>query len=204
MDCLKILVVEDDAIVADDICNCLVELNHIPIGPAYNINKAKELFKSTDPKMALLDIHLDGHLDGIEFVKWMAELRTVPVIFLTAFADEKTFNKAKEVHPAHYLIKPFDKVRLKIAIEIAKTNFYFSNGEHQFLKRLDNFNLNLTYPLSRREMEVIKILAGGCSNRELAIKLHLSEHTVKSHLKTIFLKTQSKSRTELLSKINHF
>lgn len=202
MESLRILVVEDDAFIADDICSCLQELGHISVGPAYNLNSGKELIQKKAVQLALLDIHMEKALDGIELAKWINENCPVPIIFLTAFADEITLHRAKEVHPAHYLVKPFDKLRLKVAIEIAAANYYSPDTMYRNQKRLYRFNLQLNTPLSTRELEVVRGLIQGLSNKELAETLHLSEHTVKSHLKTIFLKTEARSRTELISKIN--
>ena len=202
MEKLRILIVEDDAIVATDIKNCLLELGHQPIGPAYNIAQAKKLIENSDLQLALLDIHLKNPMDGVELAEWMTEVKPVPIIFLTAFADEITLSRAKAVHPSQYLIKPFEKVQLKIAIEIAGTNYYFPDSEHQISRKLYKFNLQLYKPLSNRELDVLRFLVEGYSNREMSEKLYLSEHTIKSHLKNIFLKTEARSRTDLISKIN--
>lgn len=69
-------------------------------------------------------------------------------------------------------------------------------------KKLQEFNKLLADPLSKREIEVLTALENGLTNKELAEKLFVSEHTIKSHLKNIFIKTEVKNRTELLSKLN--
>lgn len=201
MESLKILIVEDDAIVADDIKSCLEELGHCPVGPAHESVKARQLLSCEKPQLALLDIHLQSHMEGIDLAEWMLIHRPVPVIFLTAFSDEITLSRAKAVHPAHYLMKPFDKMQLKIAIEIAGSNYYQSDSKQLLTRRLFKFNRHLTCRLSSRELEVLRFLAEGLSNREMAEKLYVSEHTIKSHLKSIFLKTDARSRTDLISRI---
>lgn len=201
MEGLRILIVEDDAIIADDIKNCLTELGHSAIGPAHKLESARKLLENTRPQLALLDIHLENHMDGISLAEWMLIHRPVPVIFLTAFSDEITLSRAKAVHPAYYLIKPFDRLQLKIAIEIAGSNYYETDNSQLLSRRLYKLNRQLSCPLSSRELEVVKYLAEGMSNIEIAGRLFVSEHTVKSHLKNIFLKTESRSRTDLISRI---
>lgn len=199
---LRILVVEDDAIVASDIADYLRELGHRPLGPAYTLKQAKTLIETNEFHLALLDIHLQNPTDGIELAEWMFDRKPVPVIFLSAFTDDLTISRVRKVHPAHFLVKPFDKTQLKIAIEIAKTNFYAPDSSQQISRQLYKFTQNLSHDLSKSEIGVLKLLTEGYSNREMAEKLYLSEHTIKSHLKNIFLKTEAKSRTDLISKLN--
>jgi len=203
MQSLKILVVEDDAIVAEDICQCLRNLGHNILGPAYNIDDARLLIHTTKPQLALLDINLEQPEDGIELASWLRLHLPIPVIFLSAYADEFTLEKAKEVHPEHYLIKPFNKQQLRIAIEIVGYNFYNPNAEQQKTLKIHRFINQLEESLTDRETEVLALLEQGLNNRQIAEKLYLSEHTVKSHLKNIFIKASAQSRAELISKINH-
>ncbi|TVR83967.1 MAG: DNA-binding response regulator [Saprospirales bacterium] len=165
-------------------------------------SKRNFFFETEDIQLALLDIHLQKHMDGIELAKWMSDHNPVPFIFLTAFRNEITLEKAKAVHPAYYLVKPFDKTQLKIAIEIAGSNYYNPNSEQQLSRKIYKFNRSLFTPLTSREIEIMRHLAVGLNNRELSQKLFLSEHTIKSHLKSIFLKTGAKSRADLIGRIN--
>ncbi len=199
---LKILILEDDAIVAEDIRHYLAELGHCPLGPAFTVNDAIKICDGDRPEMALLDINLSGSKDGIDFARWLSANLPIPVIFLTAYADIFTLEKAKEVHPEHYLIKPFNKQQLKIAIELAGYNYYHPNSEQQRNLRFFRFNQQLAEPLSERELDVLKCLDDGFNNRQIAEKLFVSENTVKTHLKNIFMKTDAQSRTELISKIH--
>jgi DNA-binding NarL/FixJ family response regulator len=203
MSTLKILVVEDDAIVAEDIRQCLSFLGHIVLGPAYHAESAKALVQQTKPHLALLDIDLSTGEDGISLAKWLKTNFPLPVIFLTAFADQFTLERAKAVHPEYYLIKPFNSTQLKVAIEIAGFNYYEPDIQQQHTFKIHRFVSQLKEPLSCRETDVLKLLEQGLNNRKIAENLYLSEHTVKSHLKNIFLKADIKSRAELISKINH-
>ena len=203
MEHLKILVVEDDAIVAEDIASCLIDLGYTPIGPAFDIESAKDLALENTFHLALLDIHLDDREDGIHLAKWIKEKFPVPIIFLTAFSDSITLSKVKEIHPEHYLVKPFNDAQLKAAIEITVNNFYHPNPSQEKLTKIFKLNQKLNEPLTEREMEVLSLLDEGLSNQQIAEKLFVSENTVKTHLKNIFLKTASSSRTDLIKKLHH-
>ncbi|NJD77008.1 MAG: PAS domain S-box protein [Candidatus Methanoperedens sp.] len=115
----KILVVEDEVIVADDIQKSLNNLGYavpaiVSSGEAA-IKKAGEYI----PDLVLMDIVLQGGMDGIETAKQMRSLFDIPVIYLTAYSDKKVLEKAKITEPFGYIIKPFKERELKIALEIA-------------------------------------------------------------------------------------
>src|SRR5690554_6886367 len=110
MNKLRILVVEDDPVVADDIQTCLESLNYSVLGPAYDAETALLLCAENDFDLALLDIHLNKHGEGIELARNIKEQKAVPIIFLTASGDDLTLAKAREIHPEQYLLKPFNAV----------------------------------------------------------------------------------------------
>jgi two-component system, response regulator PdtaR len=202
MEQIKILVVEDDAIVAEDIANCLAELGHLPIGPAYDIETAKELANENPFQLALLDIHLEGREDGIILAAWIKEKFHLPIIFLTASSDSLTLSKVKEVHPEHYLVKPFNQAQLKAAIEITANNFYNPDPFQEKHAKIFKLNQKLNDPLTEREKDVLLMVDEGFSNQQISEKLFISENTVKTHLKNIFVKTASSSRTDLIYKLH--
>lgn len=201
---LKILVVEDDALVAEDIVSCLTDLDHNPIGPAYNMEAAKTLAIENNVQLALLDIQLEGREDGIILAGWLKAHFPIPVVFLTAFSDAITLSKVKEIHPEHYLVKPFNRAQLKAAIEITANNFYNPNLLLEKNTKIFKLNQKLHDSLTDREIDVLLLVESGFSNQNISEKLFISEHTVKSHIKNIFIKTASKSRTDLISKLNQY
>lgn len=201
---LKVLVVEDDAIVAQDIVDCLIELGHRPIGPAYEIETAKKLIAEQIIHLALLDIHLEGHEDGILLSAWIKESYCIPVVFLSAYSDYITLSKAKKVYPEHFLVKPFNKPQLKAALEITANNFYNPDPGQQANTKVTRLNQRIDNVLTKREMDVLLLLCRGLSNQQISETLCVSENTVKTHLKNLFTKTGSASRTELIGKFNHF
>ncbi|MBU1096154.1 MAG: PAS domain S-box protein [Bacteroidetes bacterium] len=115
----KIFVVEDESIVSLEIQNRLNDLGFDVVGSAASGEKALVKIPETFPDLVLMDIRLKGSLDGIETAGRLKEWSDIPVIFLTAYADDDTLQRAKEHAPYGYLIKPFEERELYTSIEIA-------------------------------------------------------------------------------------
>ncbi len=123
---VKILVVEDEIIIADDICNILSKLGYEALDPVINYTEAIEAIEKYQPDLAILDIQLAGSKDGIDLAWKIKEDYEMPFIFLTSNADPVTVERAKKVVPPAYLVKPFNKDDLYTSIEMALHNY--SNG----------------------------------------------------------------------------
>ena len=119
MNNINVLVVEDESIVSKDIQHSLKKLGYIVVGAAASGDKALELVKSENPDIVLMDIMLKGGMNGIEVAEIVKKEYNIPVIFLTAYADESTLSKAKVTEPYGYIIKPFKEIDLHTSIEMA-------------------------------------------------------------------------------------
>ena len=117
----KILIVEDEMVVAMDLAQRLRKLGYdcssVPSG-----EQAVEEVKAFQPDVALLDIMLSGEMDGIATAAKIRVNHDIPVVYLTANADEHTLSRAQLTHPASYLLKPFKERELHICIEMALVN----------------------------------------------------------------------------------
>lgn len=116
---INILVVEDEKIIALDISNTLQNLGYNVTGHAAT---GDEIFRQIDaikPDLILMDIMLEGSMSGIEAARIITEKYTLPVIYLTALADEETLRKAKTTNPSGYIIKPYDDKSIHSAVEMA-------------------------------------------------------------------------------------
>jgi len=114
-----ILIVEDEQIVAKDIEQNLKKLGYNTVGIASVGEDAIKKAEKEKPDMVLMDIMLKGKMTGIEAAKHIRENFDIPVIYLTAYADEDTLEQAKITEPHGYIIKPFKEIDLKTTIEIA-------------------------------------------------------------------------------------
>lgn len=114
----KILIVEDEGIVAKDIQNILKTLGYTVVGISSSSEDAIKKTEEMRPDLVLMDIVLDGNADGIETAKQIRNRFNIPIIYLTAFADEKTLQRAKITEPYGYILKPFQERELQITIEM--------------------------------------------------------------------------------------
>ena len=129
MDKVKILVVEDELIIADNICDALEDLGYEALEPAINYTEAITRIEEEKPDIAILDIQLSGKKTGIDIARKIRESYNFPFIFLTSNSDAFTVNQAKEVMPPAYLVKPFSKDEIYTSVEIALHNFSKKIGE---------------------------------------------------------------------------
>jgi two-component system, response regulator PdtaR len=115
----KILIIEDENITALEIQNKLEKWGYDVVGTAGSGEEAIQIANENEIELILADIVLRGDMDGIDAVDRISDRYDVPVIYLTAHADNDTFSRAKMTRPAGYVIKPFDDTELKYSIEIA-------------------------------------------------------------------------------------
>ncbi|MFL5753535.1 MAG: response regulator [Bacteroidia bacterium] len=115
----NILVVEDESIVSKDIQNSLKKLGYNVVGACNNGEEAVELVREKQPDLVLMDIMLKGEMSGIDAADIIRTQLNIPIIFLTAYADESTLSKAKVTEPYGYILKPFKEIDLHSSIEMA-------------------------------------------------------------------------------------
>jgi len=114
----KILIVEDEMIIGANISLQLTKLGYEVTGLVTRGEVALNHVKQHKPDIVLMDIQLKGDLDGIETVQLMHKEIDLPVIYLTANADQEHFNRAKSTNPYAFISKPFKKMDLQHAIEL--------------------------------------------------------------------------------------
>ena len=114
-----ILVVEDERVVARDIQRSLVDLGYKVPATAASADQAIRLASERCPDLVLMDIRIKGERDGIEAATILRERFDVPIVYLTAYADEATVERAKQTQPFGYLMKPVKTYELRSAVEIA-------------------------------------------------------------------------------------
>jgi len=118
-DSVRILVVEDEMIIAAKVGMFLSELGYEVTAMLPGAEEALAHLENHRPDLALLDIQLGGPMDGIALAHELREKYQLPVIFLTANADDATFERAKAAQPFAFLQKPFRKMELKRTLELA-------------------------------------------------------------------------------------
>lgn len=122
MNKIKILVVEDEAIIAKNIESKLLRAGYDVVDTVYTGNDAVKSALEKKPDIILLDIKLKGETGGIEAAEKIKQVKDIPVIYLTSYTDEDTFEKAKLTEPAAYLSKPFNLDELNRIIQLTIYN----------------------------------------------------------------------------------
>ena len=124
---IKILIVEDNVIIADDMQSMLEEIGYEIIDNVIVYEQAVEVLKSNEVDLVLIDIILASDKTGIDLGKHIRDNYNIPFIFVTSNSDRATVENAKSVKPNGYLVKPFEQQDLYTSIEIALSNFDYSN-----------------------------------------------------------------------------
>lgn len=120
---INILIVEDEGIIAMELEEILSSEGYRVAGIADNAETALKIVQEDTVDLMLLDIHLKGDCDGIETARRITAIKDIPFIYLTAYSDRQTLEKAKYTHPSAFLVKPYQPKNLLIALEIAFNNF---------------------------------------------------------------------------------
>lgn len=124
---VKVLIVEDETVIAAGISVDLDELGYEVTGMVTRAEQALAHCRQTPPDVILLDIKLKGEMDGIQLAHQLNEEIDIPIIFLTANADEATFNRAKETLPFAFLSKPYKKLDLQRTLALVVSRLQAEN-----------------------------------------------------------------------------
>lgn len=115
----RILVVEDESIVAFNLQQRLSQLGYDVPAIAVSGQESFDLVEQTLPDLVLMDIHIQGDMDGIEVAARLQESHSIPVIYLTAYSEDSTLERARKTRPYGYLLKPFSERELHATIQMA-------------------------------------------------------------------------------------
>ena len=115
----RVLVVEDEAVVAMHLRQELTKLGYTIAGVATTGEQALQMIEKVFPDLVLMDIHIQGELDGIETARRIPRYLHIPVIYLSAYSEDTTLKRAGDTHPYGYLIKPFLDRELHATIKMA-------------------------------------------------------------------------------------
>ncbi|NOS83507.1 MAG: response regulator [Ignavibacteria bacterium] len=113
---IKILVVEDEALIAMDICEKLTDMGYEVLKTADNGADAIKYADELKPDIVLMDIVIKGKMDGIEAAEIIWETFSIPSLFLTAYNSDSVIQRARKFNPVDFLLKPFDDNKLQEAI----------------------------------------------------------------------------------------
>ncbi|MFA6261851.1 MAG: response regulator [Bacteroidia bacterium] len=135
----KILIVDDEAIIAEHLKMILQSNGYNNVQLAHNKEKAIAALQTYQPDLVLLDIRMKNPGDGIDIAAYIQANNKIPFIFITAHSDNQILNKALEQKPSGYITKPFNEANVYAAINIALANLESREGEMLIIK--DGFDL---------------------------------------------------------------
>jgi DNA-binding NarL/FixJ family response regulator len=186
----RILLIEDEIIIAEGL-RLFLNRNSYEVEIAANLEKAIENLQKENFSAVICDINLQEKMNGIEVIQKFHNLdQHGPVIFLTAYSNPQVMENAEAVTPYAYVIKPFNNQQLLTTLNLAiKNNATFSQPPE---------NNSLTEQLSSREIEILKLLATGKTNKDIGKELYISKYTVDTHVKNIKEKLNLNKKGELI------
>jgi len=193
---LRILIVEDEPIISDDIEFTLLSQHYDIAGKAYSSTQALDMLMNRYPDLVLLDISIKGDKDGIDIAGIIREKYHIPFIFLTSYSDKVTLDRAKPTLPYGYVVKPFKDRDLLTTIEMGMYRYSTENNTVPIIKAVIEQKNNLQ--LTKMEYNILILIWEGKSNKGISEGLFISVNTVKTHIKNIFEKFDVRSRNELI------
>lgn len=206
MNLIKILLVDDQPLFREGLRTLLsVQSDFEVVGEAGNGEEAIGLVRSLLPSVVLMDLQMPV-LDGVAATRRLQEEQPdCRVIVLTTFDDDEMVFDGLRAGAVGYLLKDAPSEKLAEAIRVAARGETFLQPSvaakvvaefSRLSRKTARTSESLIEPLSERELEVLRLIARGASNREIAESLFLAEGTVKNHVTSILGKLEARDRTQ--------
>lgn len=126
----KIMIVEDESIIAEDLADSLEDMGYIVVDIVSSGEEAILMAAEKQPHLILMDVMLQGEIDGITAAEEIYSSLQIPIIFLTAYSDNQTLQRVKATNPFGYIVKPFEERNLYLTIEIALERHHYDPITH--------------------------------------------------------------------------
>ena len=193
---IRVLIVDDHSVVRRGIAAIIdMEDDAIVIGQAGDGAEAIDLWRKLQPDVVLMDLRMPG-LDGVEAIRRIrAEDAEAGIIVLTTFDHDEDIYAGLRAGAKAYLLKDVEPEELFRCIRAVHAGEAYLQPKvaAKLAQRVQE------EPLTEREEQILKLLAEGKSNRAIGEVLHITESTVKSHMKSLFVKLDVTSRAEAIS-----
>lgn len=205
---IKILIVDDHEVVRDGLKNILLSLNNVAIvGEAANGEDSISMYDSLKPDLVIMDISMPG-MNGIEATRIIKENDpNAKILILTMHDNQEYLNQIIRSGAKGFVLKNTDKEELLDAVKTVSSGENFFSKDiskliiENYIRSAKETDKNEGYkevPLTKREIEILKYIAEGNSNQEIANKLYISYNTVDTHRKNIMHKLSIKNTAGLV------
>lgn len=195
------MIVEDEPVIAENIAMYLNNYDFTVSAIAYDDEEAIVQLKTNTPDAVILDINLEGTINGIQVADYINKNYKLPFLFLTSYADKETLEQAKAVEPWGYIVKPFNEKTLLASLEIAISNFAQRSNLQVPSLNLAKINRHLISHLSEREFEVLQLIYAGKTNQQIAGEIFVSVNTIKKHIQNAYLKLDAATRAAAIAQL---
>lgn len=209
---VRILLVEDERIVAMSLKRQLHSLGYEVVGQAASGRDAIEKADELRPDLVLMDIHLEGEMDGVEAAAEIHKQFGLPVVYLTAFSSQDILDRAKVTEPMGYILKPYEERELHVVIETAVYRFHAerqrsavrdveTTQQEARMTALSQLGVDAKDRISQltpREAEVMDLIVEGKSQKQIAAAFGISIQTAAKHRAKVLEKLRVTNDVELV------
>ncbi|MCJ0741854.1 response regulator transcription factor [Pedobacter montanisoli] len=189
---MRILIIEDEIVIARFIEQQVQNISSaFEIAIAISVDEVEHLFPDFIPQLVICDIELNDKLDGIELLRQLKVSHTFETVFITSYKSMNMINRAFEIEPLNYIIKPLDENRLYAGILPAIK---------KIKENLPQPAADLNETISQSELNILRLIAQQKTTPEIASILNLSPYTIKNHRHNICRKLRLNDETNALLK----
>jgi DNA-binding NarL/FixJ family response regulator len=203
---IRVLIADDQALIREGLTLLLGQFANLDVvGVASDGDEAFQMARELHPDVILMDLVMPG-MDGVDATRLIAShLPRVQVVILSAYADDESVFAAVNAGASGYLTKDSGAEQIRHAIETVHGGGALLDPQVQrrLLDRVRSAHahqpVNPPHELTHRELEVLRLISHGLSNTEIAVRLFVSEATVKTHLNNILAKTDLRDRAQAVA-----
>ncbi|MCB0488360.1 MAG: response regulator transcription factor [Cyclobacteriaceae bacterium] len=199
----RVLIIEDDPEIRSSFAMIVDSSQKFTVVNSYgNCEDAIKHLHTDKPDIVLMDVELPGGMNGIQGTKIIKEKSpNSDIIMVTVYEDSEMVYEALKSGASGYITKSANYMELLTALEeITKGGAPMSSKIARMV--IDNFHLNPNSPLTKRETEILQLIAEGKTYTQISEELFISKETSKTHIKNIYSKLQVRSKSEAIAKAN--
>ena len=198
---IRLMLADDHRMLREGLRRSMIDQGFDVVGEARDGDEAIRLAEELHPEVILMDVTMP-EVDGVEATRQIrASMPDIKIVMLTMHADQEVLTSAIRAGASGYLVKDCSTEEIASAVRMAVSGEtalppQLAASMLDEVRRLDRPNADEERIVTRREEEVLQLIADGCSTPEVAEKLFISQKTVKNHLASIYQKLDARDRTQ--------